>query len=323
MDDQNADDEPEKKKTKKKKGKSDTPNLNMLIQDVLDDKAEDAALRNQVRAAVQGVDSSTIAKATYGHWLSTILPRIRDIDFDYFTYENNKLTLEYLNRARLNLPPADPSLRDYYYRNMSPRPQKMSTTGNLSVTEQQSEVSKPATVSVAPPDTSSNYEDITPPRPAPVPEPTPGPSHQHRRSSYAMPSNGHDGRVPDAGYPSTCLPGQPVYPHHQRSIPSYGDIVAVRGTASPQHNVSNDNNESQIQTYTEMQPVQLMGVQNLETGAWDTFGPPAPGAVMHSAPETPIRERLQRLAQECQEAALDLTPSPKKTYLNRTPVQDE
>ena len=312
-----------KRKSGKTKGKADTPNLDVLIQQVMEEKAQDAALRNQVRAAVSGVDPADISKASYAHWLATILPRIRDIDFDYYTFENNKLTLEYLNRARLNLPPADPSLRGQNLVNLQPRVPKMSTSDNLTVSGKKHASNKPSTQSVAPSDDSDN-NDVNPAPAAPtVPEPIPGPSHQPQPSTSSAPQHEADYRIPDAGYPTTLNYSDQGYEQVSNSIPRYGNIVAVRGSISPQHYHQEDVSASQHVTYSNLTPVRLDRIEPTRRSVWDTVGPPPPTAVRQTSPETPIQVRLNRLVAECQEMAMDLTPSPRKPPLNKTPLQDE
>ncbi len=315
-----------------KKGKGDTPNLNSLIQEVLDEKAQDVALRNQVRAAVEGVDPADISKASYAHWLATILPRIRDVDFDYFTYENTKLTLSYLNRARLNLPPADPSLRGQLLVNTQPRGPKMSTTDSLTVTAPTATSSKPATQSVPPPDISredvqdaqeSTLPDLPAPSVRPDLQPKPGTSTEPQPSTSRQPLPHPARQIPDGNYATILNYPHQVYSNMSNYIPMCGNIVAVKGSVSPQYLQSQNNSEAQAPTYSELTPVRLERIQPSQQEQWNTVGPPAPAAVQQETPETPLFERLSRIVRECQDVALDLTPSPRKPPIDRTPLQDE
>ena len=325
--------------------------MNALIQEVLDDKAQDSALRNKVRAAVEGVDPADVSKSSYAHWLGTIFPRIRDIDFDYYTYENTKLTLSYLNRARLNLPPADPSLRGKVLVNTQPRGAKVSTTDSLPVASSRPKSTKPATQSVPPPDTSDQADDVDvtlPDLPAPsarpdlqakpgtsyqpdIPAPSathdlphkPGISYQPEPSTSAEPLQQRDSQIPDGNFPTTLNYAHQVYSNVHSSIPRYGNILAVRGTVSPQHFQAEDSSEPQAPTYSELTTVRLEQIEPTHAELWNTVGPPPPEAIPQDTPETPLYERLNRIVRECQEVALDLTPSPRKAPIDRTPLQDE
>ncbi len=279
-----------KKRSKSKKQKKKY-NTEKLIKSILEDKARDKAISRKIQDVLDGVDSESSAKMTFGHWIASQMPRINNkrfmqyaTDIQHHTF--NQIQLSEADEAQANTPP---------------RGQQPSATPGTPVAGGY----QPDPMQHTPPNVVSSQQHATPMMPPSQPYQSmlnvaqpPGPYQQSGNMQHQHLQHQVYGLAQSSNYQPPAVYGANRQLQNTQHLQSGQIAPHFLPSDLSQQSTTSVSTDPDGRTFQQMQPASLTHIQRLPAPSWDTQGPERPRAVPQQSPQRGVQASVGSLIKE-------------------------